>query len=192
MNLFALSGSLRTGSFNSKLIALAAAEARRQGAAVTLGNFRELAPPLYDSDLEAASGIPPQGQALISHIEQADGVLIATPEYNFSVPGPLKNAFDWVSRAKPYRFKDKPVLLMGASSGGWGAVNGMAALRITLDYQGAALYPDQFSVRHGKSAFDEQNRFTDAGMHETLAALIARFLTSMGERPPISEKRSLP
>jgi NAD(P)H-dependent FMN reductase len=185
MKLFALSGSLRAGSFNGKLIRLAAAEAQRQGAEVTLGDFRALAPPLYDADLEAASGFPPQAQALIGEIEQAEAMMIATPEYNYSVPGPLKNAFDWVSRVKPYRFKDKPVLLMGASSGGWGAVHGMDALRITLNYQGAAIHPDVFSVQNGKSAFDDQDRFADGAMNDKLAALVAVFLQSVRERPPV-------
>lgn len=177
---------MRTGSFNSQLIALGVAEARRAGADVTLGDFRALAPPLYDADLEKASGIPPQAQALIEQIERADGIMIATPEYNYSVPGPLKNAFDWVSRLKPYRFQSKPVLLMGASSGDWGAVHGMEALRITLNYQGAAIYPDVFSVRNGKSAFDEQGGFADAGMNDKMADLIARFLRFLRERPPAS------
>lgn len=186
MKLFALSGSMRAGSFNSKLIRLAATEARRQGAEVTLGDFRALAPPLYDADLETSSGFPPQAQALIGHIEQADGMMIATPEYNYSVPGPLKNAFDWVSRVKPYRFQDKPVLLMGASSGGWGAVHGMDALRITLNYQGAAIYPDVFSLQNGKSAFDAQDRFSDASLNDKLADLVGKFLQSLRERPPAS------
>jgi chromate reductase len=186
MRLFALSGSLRRGSFNSKLIGLAAAEARRQGADVTLGDFRALAPPLYDADLENASGFPPQAQALIGHIEQADGMMIATPEYNYSVPGPLKNAFDWVSRVKPYRFQDKPVLLMGASSGAWGAVHGMDALRITLNYQGAAIYPDVFSLQNGKSAFDAQDRFSDPGLSDKLAHLIGEFIQSLRARSSVS------
>lgn len=186
MKLFALSGSMRAGSFNSKLIRLAAAEARRQGAEVTLGDFRALAPPLYDADLEKASGFPPQAQALMDHIAGADGVMIATPEYNYSVPGPLKNAFDWVSRVKPYRFQGKPVLLMGASSGGWGAVHGMDALRITLNYQGAAIHPDVFSLSDGKTAFDADDGFSDANLNPKLARLIAAFLQSCatGQQSP--------
>ncbi len=124
--------------------------------------------------------------ALIGHIERADGVMIATPEYNYSVPGPLKNAFDWVPRAKPSRFQDKPVLLMGASSGGWGAVHGMDALRITLNYQGAAIHPDVFSLQNGKSAFDAQDRFSDASLNDKLADLIGQFLRFMRERPSAS------
>lgn len=173
---------MRTGSFNGKLIKLAVDEARRQGADVTLGNFRDLAPPLYDGDLEAASGLPAAAQDLLRHIEQAEGIMIATPEYNASVPGPLKNAFDWVSRPKPYRFKDKPVLLMGASSGRGGTPNGIAALRVTLAYQTAAIHPEFFSLPNGKTAFDDQDGFADPAMDDKLAVLIAAFLTTIPAR----------
>lgn len=182
MKLFALSGSMRTGSYNTKLITLAVAEARRQGSTVALGNFRDLAPPLYDADWEAAHGLPPQALALVREIEGVDAMMIASPEYNCSVAGPLKNALDWVSRLKPYRFKDKPVLLMGSSSGGTGARDGMAALRITLNYQGAAVYPETFSVPHGGKAFDQEGRFTDAAMNEKLTRLIGAFLAEAHAR----------
>jgi NAD(P)H-dependent FMN reductase len=182
MNLFAISGSLRSGSFNRTLIVLAAAEARRQGAQVVLGDFRNLAPPLYDYDREVAEGFPPEAQALIRHIEQAEGILIATPEYNNSVPGPFKNAIDWVSRVKPYRFLDKPVLLMGASSGFTGARKGMAALHIALAYQGAAIHPEVVSVQKGGEAFGPDGAFTDPTMAATLARVVGDFLASMKAR----------
>jgi NAD(P)H-dependent FMN reductase len=186
MKIFALAGSMRTGSYNANLIALAADEARRQGMDVTLGQFRELSPPVYDGDVEAESGLPPVAQTLARHIETADGLIISTPEYNESVPGPLKNAFDWVSRLKPYRFQDKPVLLLGASSGGTGAVNGMAALRITLRYQGAVVYPDVFSLKNGKTAFDGQGRFVDTSLNGKLADLIRQYLATVAARPLVS------
>ena len=186
MKLFALAGSMRTGSFNIGLIKLATDEARRQGAEVTLGEFRELAPANYDGDLEIASGLPAAAQVLVRHIEQADGLMIATPEYNASVPGPLKNAFDWVSRVKPYRLLDKPLLLLGASSGRGGALQGMAALRITLNFQGAVIYPDVFSVPNGKTACDDAGRFVDPAMTEKLARLITAYLKTVPARTPVS------
>lgn len=186
MKIFSLSGSLRTGSYNTALIKLATAEARRQGVEVTLGDFHELCPPIYDGDIEAAHGIPSEGLALARHIEQADGIIIATPEYNRSVPGPLKNAFDWVSRLKPYRFTDKPVLLLGASSGGTGAVDGIAALRNTLDYQGGVIFPDVFSLKHARNAFDADGGFVDPTLNDKLARLIAAFLASVKARLPAS------
>lgn len=177
---------MRTGSFNGKLIKLAVEEARRQGADVTLGAFRELAPPLYDADFETSSGLPAIAQKLVRHIEDADGLMIATPEYNASIPGPLKNAFDWVSRLKPYRFQDKPVLLLGASSGRGGAMHGIEALRVTLNFQGAAIHPEVFSVPSGKTAFDDADRFADPTMNDKLVRLIGAFLKTVPARTPVS------
>lgn len=184
MKLFAFAGSMRTGSFNASLIKLAADEARRQGADVTLVPFRDVAPPIYDGDLEAASGLPAAAQALVRHIEAADGLMVSTPEYNASVPGPLKNAFDWVSRLKPYRLQDKPLLMLGASSGIGGALKGMAALTITLTYQGALIYPNTFSLPNGKTAFDSDGRFTDPSLNDKLARLICAYLKTLPTTSP--------
>lgn len=189
MKIFAFAGSMRTGSFNDSLIKLAADEARRQGADVTLVPFRDLAPPIYDGDLETASGLPAAALALVRHIETADGLMVSTPEYNESVPGPLKNAFDWVSRPKPYRLQDKPLLMLGASSGLGGALKGMAALNITLTYQGAKIYPDTFSLANGKTAFDSDGRFTDPSLNDKLAQLIGAYLKTLHARAPVSQER---
>lgn len=186
MKIFALAGSMRTGSYNVSLIRLAADEARRQGADVTLVPLRDLAPPNYDGDLEMASGLPAPAQALARHIESADGLMIATPEYNASVPGPLKNAFDWVSRLKPYRLQDKSVLLMGASGGRGGALKGIAALDVTLTYQGAAIHPDIFSLPNGKTAFNEDGRFADVTMNDKLAQLLGAYLATIPARTTVS------
>lgn len=182
MKIFAFAGSMRTGSFNASLITLAAEEARRQGADVTLVPFRDLAPPNYDGDLEETSGLPAAAQALVRHIEAADGLMISTPEYNASVPGPLKNAFDWVSRLKPYRLQDKPLLILGTSSGRGGASKGMAALHVTLSFQGAAIHPDMFSLPNGKTAFDADGRFADPSLNDKLAQVIAAYLKTIPAR----------
>lgn len=171
-------------SFNARLIKLATDEARRQGADVTLVPFRDLAPPIYDGDLEAASGLPAAAQTLVRHIEAADGLMVSTPEYNASVPGPLKNAFDWVSRLKPYRLQNKPLLMMGASSGFGGALKGMAALHITLTYQGALIYPETFSLPNGKTAFDADGRFADPSLNDKLARVIAAYLKTIPVTTP--------
>lgn len=176
MRLFAVAGSLRAQSYNRKLIAVAAELARAHGADVELGDFRAYCPPNYDGDVEAAQGLPAQALALVAAIEAADGLMIATPEYNRSVPGPLKNAFDWVSRLKPYRLQGKPVLLLGATSGKAAAANGIAALRNTLDFQGARLFADSFGLAHGAQAFAADGRLADAATRERLANLIGAFV----------------
>ena len=99
----AFSGSLRAGSFNKKLVALAAEAARAAGAEVTVVDLRDLALPLFDEDLEAASGLPDGAKKFKALLRASDGFLIASPEYNSSVTGALKNAIDWASRAESRR-----------------------------------------------------------------------------------------
>src|SRR5205085_11399501 len=98
--LIAFAGSLRTASFNRQLAQIAADAARAAGAEVTLVDLRELALPLFDQDLEDASGLPEGAKRFKTLLRESDGFLISSPEYNSSVPGVLKNAIDWVSRAE--------------------------------------------------------------------------------------------
>lgn len=179
MKIFALAGTLRAGSFNRTLLKLAAADAQSAGADVEVGDFRDYCPPHYDGDVEAASGLPPETQALIAKIEWADGIILASPEYNRSIPGPLKNALDWVSRVKPYRFTGKPVLMIGATSGKAGCINGFAALRITLEFQVAKVYAESYGLCGGATAFTPEGQFADAGEAEKLNALVKAFVTQL-------------
>jgi len=176
MKIFAFSGALRAGSLNRKLIVLAAEAARRAGAEVDLGDFRDYCPPNYDGDAEAASGLPKEAEALIAKIEWANGIIVSTPEYNRSVPGPLKNAFDWISRLKPYRLAGKNMLLIGATSGKTGCVNGILALRNTLEFQTAKVYADSFGMSGAATGFTPEGQFADAAQAQKLAALLKAFV----------------
>lgn len=177
MKIFAFAGALRAGSFNRTLLKLAAADARAAGAEVEIGDFRDYCPPHYDGDLEAARGLPAETQALLAKIEAADGIILASPEYNRSIPGPLKNALDWVSRAKPYKLAGKPLLMIGATSGKVGCVNGLAALRITLEFQTAKVYAESYGLSGAATAFTPEGRFVDAAEAAKLNALIKAFVT---------------
>jgi chromate reductase len=179
MKIFAFAGALRAASFNRTLLKLAAADARAAGAAVEIGDFRDYCPPHYDGDLEAASGLPQEAQALVAKIGAADAVIIAAPEYNRSIPGPLKNALDWVSRAKPYRLTDKPLLMIGATSGKAACRNGFAALRITLEFQMAKVYADSYGLSAAATAFTPEGQFVDAAEAARLNALITAFVTQV-------------
>src|SRR2546425_3048293 len=111
----AIAGSLRRGSFNAALLRAAAALAPED---VTLEIATIKGIPLYDGDVESADGIPPIVAALKDSIATADGLLLATPEYNNSMPGVLKNAIDWLSRPPadiPRVFGNRPVAIIGAS-----------------------------------------------------------------------------
>ncbi|MFN4282126.1 MAG: NADPH-dependent FMN reductase [Alphaproteobacteria bacterium] len=177
MKVFVFAGSLRAASFNRKLAALAAESARRAGAEAELGDFRDYCPPIYDGDAEAAHGLPPEARALAAKIEAADAIVIASPEYNRSIPGPLKNALDWISRLKPYKLADKPVLMIGATSGKAACANGFAALRITLEFQTAKVYAESYGLNGGATAFTADGRFADTGEAERLDALVKAFVT---------------
>jgi NAD(P)H-dependent FMN reductase len=122
MRIIGLSGALRARSFNASLLRVAAGFAPA-GVAIEIETIKGI--PLYDGDLEAASGIPPAVAALKDRIAGADGLLLATPEYNNSMPGVFKNAIDWLSRPAsdiPRVFGGKPVGMMGASPGRFGTL----------------------------------------------------------------------
>ena len=130
MNIVAISGSLRKGSFNTSLVH-ALQELAPADMQITVADISAL--PLYNQDHEA--DFPVAAQALKDIVARADGIIIATPEYNRSIPGVLKNAIDWVSR--PYghnSFAKKPVLVMGVSSGKLGTAIAQSHLRMMLTY----------------------------------------------------------
>ena len=135
INVLALSGSLRQGSFNSASLR-AAADLAPEGVRVTLGSIAGI--PLYDEDMRSA-GTPEAVTALAGAIAAADAVLIATPEYNYSVPGVLKNAIDWLSRLDPQPFARKPVAIMGASMGRLGTARAQYHLRQVFVFLDAML-----------------------------------------------------
>ncbi|MGW7436506.1 NADPH-dependent FMN reductase [Streptomyces sp. NPDC054849] len=176
MRALVLSGSSRTGSVNARLAALVAAQVVRAGAeadAATLGDFPM---PPYDGDAEAGEGLPKGALDLCRRIEDAQALIIASPEYNASVPGVLKNAIDWVSRYRPQPFKDKQTLLVSASPSMVGGNRGLWALRVPLEHLGARVYPDMFSLANAHHAFTEDSALADAALGERLTATIGSFL----------------
>lgn len=120
-----LCGSLRRGSFNIAALR-AAADLVPEGAVIEIAGIGEI--PLYDDDVRA-TGMPEPVLTLAARVAAADAVLIATPEYNYSIPGVLKNTIDWLSRCDPQPFKGKPVAIMGASPGMIGTARAQYDLR---------------------------------------------------------------
>jgi len=137
-DIVAISGSLRKGSYNTMLLNAVLARAPETFASEVLsfGDF-----PVYDGDLEEARGIPEPVRAMQERIRRADAVIIATPEYNFSIPGPLKNAIDWLSRGKSQPFKGKRVGIVGASGGPVGTARSQYHLRQSLQGLEALVMP---------------------------------------------------
>ena len=175
MKLFAMAGALRKASHNRALLGLAAAIAAKHGASVDLGELRDFDMPLYDGDLEASSGVPEGAQRLAARISAADGMLIASPEYNFSVPGVLKNAIDWLSRTKPMPLRGKRALLLSASPSLVGGNRGLWALRVPLELLGVHVYPDMYSLAQANEKLDASG-VTDPALAKFLESLVERFV----------------
>ena len=151
MRILGIAGSLRRGSHNRRLLR-AAGDALPPG--VVLVEWDGLAGlPIFDEDLE--NDPPAVVQDLLDEIESADALLIATPEYNASVPGGLKNALDWASRPFPDNvLKDKPAAVIGASTGLFGAVWAQAEVRKVLKASGAHVLENELPVGMADGAFD--------------------------------------
>ncbi len=170
MHILGISGSLRSASLNSAALR-ACADVLPPG--VTLSTF-DLSPiPLYNEDVRA-QGLPEVVQQLREQIRAADALLIATPEYNYSIPGVLKNAIDWASRPPEQPFSGKPVALIGATPGGFGTSRAQYHLRQVFVYLNAHLLnqPEVF-ISAAPSKFDAQGKLTDAATSEQLGKMLA-------------------
>jgi NAD(P)H-dependent FMN reductase len=155
-------GSIRTGSFNARLAALAAKELTLLDAEVTHISLADFPMPLYDGNMEAASGPPENAVKLKRLIGSQHGVFIASPEYNASITPLLKNTLDWVSRVRDGKepplaaYKNRVFALGAASNGTYGGMRSLMTLRQVLELGcGALVIPEQVVVREAASAFDE-------------------------------------
>lgn len=175
--ILALPGSLRRNGYNRRLLE-AAARVAPTGLRVEV--YTELADiPLFDEDLELATqGGPDSVHLLRSAVAAADGILIATPEYNQSLPGVLKNAIDWLSRPAPDEvLAGKPVAITGASAGRWGTRLAQAALRQVLAATESQVMPaPMLFVRDAAQLFDDGNGLRDVATLQSLEALLRAFL----------------
>lgn len=177
--ILAFAGSARAHSWNRRLIQVAADAARAAGAEVTLIELADYPLPLMDEDLEAREGVPANAQRLKALFKAHDALLIASPEYNSSIPPLLKNTLDWVSREwqgesglAPYRHK--VAAIMGASPGQFGGMRMMPHLRQVLNTLGVLVLPGQFSLPNAHAAFDPENGMlkSRARLHELLSELV--------------------
>lgn len=175
MKLLMFAASLSKGSINKKLIHAASQIAQKQDIAVDLADFATFCAPHYNADVQTGSGFPKEIDAFVTHLKAADGLVISSPEYNFSTPAPLKNLIDWVSRLNPMPWRSCPILLMSASPSLVGGNRGLWATRVPLEACGAFVYPDMFSLASAHNAFDEQGHLTDSVMVDRLRQNIASF-----------------
>ncbi len=173
-----ISGSLRAGSFNTALLRAAQGLAV-QGVELEITTLHGI--PLYDGDLEQREGMPAAVEALKEKIVASRGVILATPEYNNSVPGVLKNAVDWLSRPTSdigRIFGGRPFALIGASAGGFGTILSQNAWLGVLRHLGARHWSGgRLMVSRAANAFDAEGRLTDEGVRKQLGEFVAKFAT---------------
>jgi chromate reductase, NAD(P)H dehydrogenase (quinone) len=180
VNIIAISGSLRTHSSNTGLLRAfkAACPAHVAFDVVTLHGI-----PLYNGDDEAAHGKPESVTQLDARIRAADGVIIATPEYNFSIPGVLKNATDWLSRGGS-PFKWKRVGVVGAADGPLGTGRAQYHLRQNLQALEAIVMPKpEMFVGNASAKFNAEAALTDADTQHRVAAWLSSFMEWVEKRP---------
>lgn len=172
-NILALSGSLRAGSTNTKLLREAE---RLAGQPFTFGDLRL---PLYDGDLEA-QGTPAEVETLARQMAEADGWVIATPEYNGMLPGVLKNALDWVSRTDHMPFENKPVAILSAAAGRAGGARAQYSLRLALVAHRVAIVPGpEVMLAASHAAFDDDGRLRDQGSVDMVQGLMDRLKAAL-------------
>ena len=168
--------SMRDGSVNDKLATLAAAVVKEKGGFVDRAKMSDFECPPYDQDDETATGIPSGAVALRERLMAVDGFIIASPEYNASMPGVLKNTIDWTSRFRPQPFNGKQAMLMAASPSMAGGKVGLWALRQPLEHLGVRIYPDMFALAQAHQAFDQGGRIADAKLQKWFESNIDCFI----------------
>ena len=174
-------GSLRKGSYNAALaraLPALAPEGMKLIMAPPIGTF-----PLYNADIQEASGFPPDAEDLATAIRGADAVLFVTPEYNWSMPGVLKNAIDWVARVRERgdpayaAFKGRVFAIASASPEAGGGLHSLMALRQILELGcGALVIPEQVSIPNADDAFDEMDNIIDSHAAHLFRAQLARLV----------------
>ena len=171
VHILGISGSLRRKSFNTAALR-AAQELAPAGMTVEIyQGLRDI--PLYDDDVREAQGYPAPVQDLRNRIAAADALLIATPEYNYSVPGVLKNAIDWASRPPAQPFDGKPIAIMGASPGLLGSARAQYHLRQTFVFlNGMLLNKPEVMIGQAGGRFDAEGRLTDEATRDFLKSLL--------------------
>lgn len=158
LNILGICGSLRAGSYNHQALH-AAGQRMPAGMSLQLADLSGV--PLYNKDVEDA-GLPAAVQQLRDQVMAADALLIASPEYNFSVSGVLKNSIDWLSRCSPQPFKDKPVAILSATQGPVGGARNQYELRKILGcLEALVLHKPEIFINFCHTKFDAQGKLTD-------------------------------
>lgn len=182
LKILVIPGSLRTGSLNARLAAVAAHELVQSDVDVTRISLSDFPLPIYDGDLEAKSGVPRHAVNLKRMIGAHHGVLIVTPEYNSSVPALVKNTIDWISRvqdpheARGQVFRERVFAIASASGGRLGGTRALSALRLILSACHASVVPNQLALSFADQAYDEMDHLKHPADIEALKALVRQLI----------------
>jgi chromate reductase len=171
-----LGASLGSRSLNNRLAELAARVVEQKGGVAERATIADFDCPFYDSDLEAETGPPVGARSFCERLKSADALILASPEYNASMPGAIKNLIDWVSRFRPQPFNGKQALLLSASPSMVGGNRGLWALRVPLEHLGMRVYPDMFSLAQAHQAFDEDGGLANDTLRERFGSTIDCFM----------------
>ena len=186
--ILAFAGSYRKHSFSKRVLTVAVEGAREAGADVTVLDLNDYPLPIFNEDDVNSDGFPENAYRLQDALNEADGFLISTPEYNASVPGGFKNAIDWASRAndryKTYSvFKDRTAAIISSSTGRFGGIRGLGHLRGILTQMGIVVLPSEVSVSGVAEMFaGEGGEMTDERMRTTLKAHGAALVEALSRK----------
>ena len=175
MNLFLMAASLRADSVNKKLANLCNRLLSSEHK-IDHANMADFDAPLYSGDIETV-GIPENINNFVARMKRTDKIIISSPEYNYSIPGTLKNIIDWVSRVRPMPWKGADIMLMSASPSLVGGNRGLWHARVPLEGCGAFVYPEMFSLADAYNAFDEEGNFKDQQLQSRFTKLLNDFLS---------------
>ena len=175
LRVLVLGASLSSTSLNNRLAAFAARFVTKNGAKCHLATRGDFDCPFYDHDIEVETGPPVGAHRFCERLKAADALIVASPEYNASMPGSIKNLIDWVSRFRPQPFNGKQALLMSASPSMVGGNRGLWALRVPFEHLGTRVYPDMFSLAQAHQAWDG-DALKEAAVQERLDRTLGCFL----------------
>lgn len=190
VKILAFAGSTRKESFNKKLVKVAAQAAEDEGAEVTVIDLKDFPMPLYDGDDEAATGLPPKALELKKLMQESDGFLIASPEYNSGYSAVLKNAFDWASRkseegeAGLSAFTGKYAGLLSASPGAMGGLRGLYQLREVLQNINVTVMPVMHALGKAHEAFNDDGSLKDEKTAQSVKNIGANLVRTLKKLKP--------
>jgi chromate reductase, NAD(P)H dehydrogenase (quinone) len=197
--ILAFAGSLREGSLNKKVLAVAVEGAKATGGVITVVDLRDYPMPLYNADEHERNGFDANALEFQELLCEHQGLLIASPEYNGSIPGGMKNVIDWTSRkSERYErcepFRGKHAAMITASPGSFGGIRCLSHLRGVLSIIGVTVLPSEIAVTFASQKFDADGRMKDEATRALLEALGASLVDTLrrmhGEAPFVSDTQS--